>query len=174
MNTVDVPQANDLSTVRQVVAAVASGAFDLKAVAGWTTFSRRHTQYRVHAARILALVTMDDLGVLALTAMGQRLLDTAPDSESERVAFGDAILHSPTMRRLAPKLLDPEPPTQDEIAQNLVKQAHLGAATARRRAGGLLTWRRRVLNEPYPIPGQLDEEEEGVDGKPTRQLSLFE
>ena len=55
MMTLDIPQANGLETVRRVVKAIALGATTVDAVADFTTYSTRHTGYRLHAARILGL-----------------------------------------------------------------------------------------------------------------------
>ncbi|MFN3202862.1 MAG: hypothetical protein ACE366_31000 [Bradymonadia bacterium] len=151
MKTVDVPQANNLSTVRRVVQAVARGAEDAFGIAEYTGYSLRHTRYRLHAARVLQLLSLSKEDVLAVTALGDRLLQTDAESSREREIFALSIESSPAMRDLAPELLAPKAPSVEALAEHLYHRARLGRSTALRRASGLLTWRRRVLNESMPV-----------------------
>ena len=199
MQSIDVPQANNLSTVRRAVEAVAAGCETITAVADWTHYSLRHAGYRVHAARVLGLLSLsdprddstgdqsgDERGggpikrqeqVIALTVRGHRLLQTESETAAERIVLHDAIIHSPALRPIVEDLMPPAAPTQEELAAVLTERAGLRANTAIRRAGGLLTWRRRVLLEPPPEPAPPPEPEpepEAPPGPPTIQLSLFE
>ncbi len=164
MRSLDVPQANDLDSVRAVVRAVARGANSLQAVEDFTQFSSRHTQYRVHAARVLSLLRLEG-DVLEVTTLGERLDESDPHGTDERQVFFDAIERSPVMQVVAPDLLSRTPPTLDELTERLFKEHHLARSTAKRRASGLLTWRRRVLGATLaaaPTPGE-----------PAKQLQLF-
>lgn len=151
MKTVDVPQANNLSTVRRVVAAVDRGAEDAFAIAEYTGYSLRHARYRLHAARVLQLLSLNPEGALALTALGAKLLESEVDSSREREILAQAIEHSPAMQTLAPDLLASRAPSVESLAEHLYHRSRLGRSTALRRASGLLTWRRRVLNEAMPV-----------------------
>ena len=93
LRSIDVPQANALETVRQVVYAIDRGICRLEELADFTGFSVRHTGYRVHAARILGLVRLVD-DEASITALGERLLCTDPKSTKERSVFYDAIVGS--------------------------------------------------------------------------------
>ncbi len=165
MRTLDIPQANDLDTVRAVVRAVTLGAEDLDAVADFTNYSRRHAQYRLHAGRILGLVRIEGDAV-SITPLGERLVEALPHTDAERQVYYDAIQGSAVLEVLVPGLLSRNPPSVEDIADRLFREAGLGQNTALRRAGGLLTWRYRVLGPSSE--GHL----ERTHTEPT-QLSLF-
>lgn len=167
MRTLDIPQANDLDTVRAVVRAVALGAEDNGAVCDFTTYSRRHAQYRLHAGRILGLVRMEG-DALSITPLGERLVETLPHSDAEREVFYQAMQGSAVLAVLAPDLLSRDPPTQDLLADRLFQEAGLGRNTALRRAGGMLTWRHRVLG-----PSSDGHRAPTPASAPAQQLSLF-
>lgn len=169
MRTLDVPQANDLDSVRAVVRAVAQGAAEVTAIADFTGYSLRHTRYRLHAARVLGLLHVDG-DTAALTTDGERLLDAALGSDEERRVYHDVITRSPTLQILAPDLLGRSPPLLDDLSARLFELARLSRNTAVRRAGGLLTWRRRVLGEVTPAAAQPPPFE---PQRPPEQLDLF-
>ena len=173
IRSIDVPQANALETVRQVVYAVDLGVRRLEALADFTGYSLRHTGYRLQAARILGLVRLD--GEEAhITALGERLLCTDPQTERERAVFYDAIAGSAVIQILVPDLLSLMPPDTESIAERLFMETKLGHSTAARRAGGLLAWRRyvfgdapaerRVRSQRSAPPAPIEE---------PKQLSLF-
>ncbi|MCA9538153.1 MAG: hypothetical protein KC620_04665 [Myxococcales bacterium] len=172
MQTLDVPQANDLDTVRAVVHAAWRGAGNLDAIADFTGFSRRHTHYRAHAARILGLLRVEEDEVF-LTPLGERLVGTDPHTDKERMVLGQAVEQSPVMQVLAPDLLGREPPSIDDLAERLFQECKLSTTTARRRANGLLAWRRRVLGHAlkgWPEPAPAEPAKPKTKGE---QLSLF-
>jgi hypothetical protein len=150
MRTIDIPQANDLAKVRAVVAAVAHGAQTLPDVIERTGYSLRHVEYRVHAARILGFVRIEDEGALVATAAAERLLATGERTHDERAAFAQAIEASPELKVLAPELLGRQAPLADDLCERLIAVAGLSPATAMRRALGLLAWRRQVLDQVLP------------------------
>lgn len=152
MRTLDIPQANDLRTIRRVVKAVASEAADQAAIRDWTGFSRRHTQYRLQAARVLGLVRVDEAQQVSVTPLGERLLATEPESAAARAVWYDAVSFSRALQIIAPDLLQGRGPGLEELTTRLVEMSELSASTARRRANGLLTWRRFVLDLPDPEP----------------------
>lgn len=153
MQTLDIPQANDLDTVRRVLHAVWRGARTLEAIAGFTDFSTRHTQYRVHAARVLGLAKIEGDEVI-ITTLGDRLLATAWHSAEEREVYTRAIEGCEVIQTIAPDLLGRRAPEIEELAERLFRQSRLGPETARRRANGLLAWRRHVLGETLARPAR--------------------
>ncbi len=144
MRTLDVPQANDLDTVRAVVRAVSLGAADVDAISDLTNYSRRHAQYRLHAARVLGLLRLEG-DVVSITSLGERLVEALPHTDAERQVLYDGIQRSSVLEVLVPDLLSRDPPSVETIADRLFREAGLGRSTALRRAGGLLAWRHRVL-----------------------------
>ncbi|MEZ4433332.1 MAG: hypothetical protein R3F65_13065 [bacterium] len=184
MQTLDIPQANDLDTVRRVLYAVSRGAKSLEAIADFTGYSHRHTQYRVHAARILALLHLEGDEAI-LTTLGERILDAEKGSQRERELYARAINACPVIQIVAPDLLGPNPPLIEELTDRLFHQSKLAPDTARRRASGLLAWRRHVLGEtaeraprhpaadpPPPPPAPAPEPSYGPTSK-AQQLSLL-
>lgn len=172
MRTLDIPQANDLRTVRRVVKAVASESPDLNAIQAWTDFSRRHTRYRVEAARILGLLRLDASQQAFITPLGERLLAADPETPAARAIWRDAISFSRPLQIIAPDLLSPRGPNLEELTTRLVEMSELSESTARRRAEGLLAWRRFALDLPAPSPVKASTENVEEPADP-HQLNLF-
>ena len=139
----DVPQADDLSTVRVVVAAVESVGPRASDVAEETEYSERHVRYRLQAAVVLGLI--DEAHEIA--KRGRALLDTEPGSDFERDAFMHAITESPSLRDIVPGLMDAERPPIDSIKESIQEKTGMSASTASRRARALRSWRRQVLSD---------------------------
>lgn len=181
MQTLDIPQANDLDTVRRVVHAVWRDAKTLEAIEDWTQYSRRHVQYRLHAARVLGLVHVEG-DEARLTTLGERLMEAEKGTAAERQLWARIIEQCPVVQIVAPDLLGRTPPDIEDLTDRLFRQSRLGAETARRRASGLLAWRRHVLGEALPAvpkhpasqpaPPPHAAEAPGPASKGT-QLSLF-
>ena len=146
MMTLDIPQANGLDTVRRVVKAVSLGAVTIEEVADFTTFSTRHTGYRLHAARILGLLDFEG-DRLSLKGAGESLLESAPHSTEERSILFKAIESSAVIQLIAPELLTLCPPSIEEIKERLFSNTKLSKETAERRAGTLMAWRKYVLGQ---------------------------
>lgn len=176
LRSIDVPQANALETVRQVVYAIDLGVRRIDDLADFTGFSTRHAGYRVHAARILGLIRLND-DEATITALGERLLCADPQSEKERAVFYDAIAGSAVIQLLVPDLLSLVPPSSDTITARLFRQTKLRETTAQRRAGGLLAWRRYVYGEAgLDRPPSRKRKVKRSATEPTQgvQLDLFE
>lgn len=177
MRTLDIPQANDLRTVRRVVLAVASEAPDLNAIEAWTDYSPRHARYRLEAARILGLVNVDASQQATVTPLGERLLACEAESPEARALWRDAITFSRPLQIIAPDLLAPRGPDLEELTTRLVEMSELSESTARHRAQGLLAWRRFALDLPE-IEAEAEAEarrpaEAPAEGPDPRQLDLF-
>jgi hypothetical protein len=173
MRSIDIPQANALETVRQVVHAVDLGVRRLDALADFSGYSIRHTGYRLHAARILGLVRLDG-DEASITALGERLLCTDPHTEKERAVFYDAIASSAVIQLLVPDLLSLVPPNTESITERLFQETKLGKVTASRRAGGLLAWRRYVYGDRAPERKiRPSRKPAAINATQGEQLSLF-
>lgn len=146
MRSTDVPQADRLETIRDVVAAIGQGATTKQEVARGCGVSPRHADYRLNAARVLGLARPEGQQ-WRVTPRGQALLTTAAGSPEERRVFRDAILQSSQLQELAPDLLGEREPTVEGLARRIIDRAALNESTARRRAGALLSWRRAVLDQ---------------------------
>jgi hypothetical protein len=140
----DVPQADSLPLVRDVVDALAAGDTTPGDVAVTTGFSLRHVHYRLHAARVLGLAKVVR-NLASLTPRGIDLSRVPKGMEDERKAFEAAILASPIMKAIAPDLLGPREPELSKLTQRLERKTGLSPATARRRASALISWRRSLL-----------------------------
>ena len=178
MITLDIPQANALDTVRRIVKVVSIGANSSEGVAALAEYSSRHTNYRIHAARILGFVHSEG-DVLSLTPRGEHLLETQPYSADERSAFFRAIESSAVIQVLTPDRLTLCPPSRSELAERLFKNSKLSRETSDRRANGLLSWRKYVLGEtakgpqvsaPQPTTKRAKKRTQSIFGE---QLSLF-
>src|SRR5262245_41332422 len=141
MRGTDIPQANSLDRVREVVQAVQDGARTPAAVERLTHLSARHAAYYLQAARILGLLRSKG-DKWSVSESGRHLLGTAAQSDAESMAFRQAIRNSDVITRIAPDLLDEEkPPTLEKLTVGIMESAALSLATARRRATALLAWR---------------------------------
>lgn len=151
MRAVDVPQADDLATVRAAVAVVSSGAETTGDVERMLGVSARHAGYRVHAARILGWLAPDDDDKLRVTASGQRLLSTPARGEEEALRFREALVESPFIRRLSPALLEETAPDLARLTGEIRSLTPLAEATARRRAATLLRWHEQAWPRVRPL-----------------------
>ncbi|MFO0722858.1 MAG: sigma factor-like helix-turn-helix DNA-binding protein [Myxococcota bacterium] len=143
VRSIDVPQADRLSRVRQVVEAVLGGCSTFDVVGERVGLSFRHAQYYAHAARILGLLGFEKSG-LRIDGKGRTLLGTEAGSPNEGEAFREVILDSPFIRRAAGDLFKPEL-SLVALTGRLIHSTTLSAETARRRARTLMCWRDYVL-----------------------------
>ena len=170
MQTLDIPQANALETVRTVLRAVHLGARSIEDIANFTAYSGRHVQYRIHAARILGLAQLER-DLVFLTTVGEQLMESERRSDQERDIFFKAIQACPVIQIVAPDLLSDRPPTVEELSERIFQQSKLSHTTAERRAGGLMTWRQYVLNRK--LPGKKSGPAHTKKTRKPVQLSLF-
>jgi hypothetical protein len=146
----DIPQADTLGRVRDVMDALAAGSAAPEDVANATTFSLRHVHYRLHAARVLGLVTMGR-NIASLTPLGRDLVRARHGGRAERVLWERAMRESALLKSVAPNLLARRSPSADELARRFEQKTGLSRATALRRARALLRWRRAVLEAPSEL-----------------------
>lgn len=145
LRSIDIPQADSLARIREVVAAVAR--YDnptVKLLSEKTGVHERHVRYRLDAARALGLLVAKEKGT-AIAAKGVRLLTTAIGSEDERQAFKRAVSSCPAVRVIAPDLLTISVVDLDDLTARIVRLSDLSPATANRRAVALRAWHRDLV-----------------------------
>jgi hypothetical protein len=148
--SVDVPQADDLDKVRIVVTIATRGPMATGDIAAEASFSVRHVEYRLRAALLLGLLKKEKEGFV-LTAAGKSLLATKTKSERERVTWLSIVEGTPVMASLAPDLFDLVPPSRDQLAERITRAADISRSTALRRAGAMLSWRRRLQSRQLEL-----------------------
>ena len=165
MKAVDIPQADSLSRVRELVQSVKFGAIDVARLQRVMTLHPRHVGYHLHAARILNWLDKSS-GTWALTKTGDALLATIAGSQEERSIFRQSIETSDFLKVVAPNLFGEEEPAQDLLSVRIQEVAQIAPATARRRASTLLRWRTQSL----PVKARLasfqfdEQDDEEVSG----------
>lgn len=152
MKATDIPQADSLSRVRELVQAVHFGAADAQRLQKVMTLHPRHVGYHLHAARILNWLDRQEENI-AITDDGEVLLATEVGSDAERAVFRRSIEQSSSIQAVAADLLGDEPPEQGVLCQRIEEVAGIAPATARRRASTLLRWRTQALPAERPRPG---------------------
>jgi hypothetical protein len=146
-----VPQADDLDKVRVVVSAATDAAMMATGdIAAATDFSLRHVEYRLRAAMLLDLLSKQDQGFV-LTGRGKSLLATKQASERERRLWLTIVSECPSIQALAPDLFSEVAPTREQLATRIVHATDMSSSTALRRAGGLLSWRRRLQSRQLSL-----------------------
>lgn len=153
--TLDVPQADRLGNVRQLVAAVRDGIEHAATLHELLDVDHRHFLYYRQAALILGVVEFDARGVLRVTSFGQRLLATAEGSRDERQVFAEAIAVARALRPFA-SFFAGEPLDVAQLARRLEVLTGLSHTTAERRAHTLIKWRRYIQGPDAPADGGLD------------------
>jgi hypothetical protein len=144
LKSADIPQAEDLTEVRELVSALLEVGTSTESLAAHTGFSDRHVCYRLHAAKVLGLI--DDQR--SLTDRGDRLLATPPGSPDERSALSDAVASCPVVRLVAPDLLTAPALDLSQVSAALTQAAGLSPSTAERRARILEAWRQQLAEPP--------------------------
>ncbi len=141
--TVDVPQADRLANVRQLIAAAKEGIQHPAALRELIGVDKRHFAYYRRAATILGFLADKEDGSLALTNEGRALLGTKERSTEERRQFHDAIVSA---RGLKPfqSFFEGKEVSLAEISYRLAQLTGLSKTTADRRAQTLMRWRAYV------------------------------
>ena len=162
MKAVDVPQADSLSRIRELVQTVQFGATDTARLQKVMTLHPRHVGYHLHAARVLGWLVKDGDG-WTVAALGAELVQTAPGSQEERAVYRKSIEKSDYLQQIAPNLLADEEPEQDLLSLKIQDVAGIAPATARRRASTLLRWRTQSLPSRLRRLDHLDLTDDDVD-----------
>jgi hypothetical protein len=144
-----IPQADDLDKVRSVIASLADGPRTAHEIAEATGFSLRHSEYRARAAELLGLVRRDKQH-LVITSAGRALLASGEQSEGERKVWLRCFAET-ALAGLVPELFEPSSPDREALAARLMQATGMAESTAARRAGTLLTWRRRLASRQLSL-----------------------
>ena len=144
LTSADVPQEDDLGTVRLVVEAIGQGLQDTQGLAEKSGVSRRHVGYAINAAFVLGWV-VEEPDRLAISPEGQKLLAQPSGSPAEKPLLRAAIEQSAAVQAIAKDLLAAEGPTRKVLSERIRDATGLSASTSERRAQTLLSWRRQVL-----------------------------
>lgn len=138
--TADVPQADNLRAVREVVEAVSLVGTAPAALEAHTGFSGRHIRYRLQSGRIWGFVTASK----ELTTLGRAFLATDAGSPAEMRLLRKAIRASAIVKLIVPDLLSSATFDLATVAERISAASELSPATAVRRAQVLRAWRRQV------------------------------
>jgi hypothetical protein len=141
----EIPQADTLSTIRQLIEAINQLEVpSTPALIAATGFSERHVQYRLSAARALGLVTPRGKDT-ALTSKGKRLVSTGVGSAEEKAEFRRAVRACPAVRQIDPELLSKPSVNKKDLADRIMRVSDLSRETALRRADVLSAWHRDLV-----------------------------
>ena len=108
----DIPQSDDLRTVRTVVEALCAVGPRVAEIAEETGYSERHVRYRLQSARVLGLID----GSRAATRLGVSLLRTDTGSSQELRVLVESASKSPSLQVVVPDLLGPNVPDVESLA----------------------------------------------------------
>lgn len=144
INTRDVPQANSLGVVRNLLALASVGITDKKRLAAELPLALREVDYYIHAAKILGFVSFDEGRVreFALTELGRAYAAAerlATKNEMLKQAVRGALIFSEILACHSEKDLD-----KDKVCAFLSERTNLNPTTARRRADTILAWLKRT------------------------------
>jgi restriction endonuclease Mrr len=141
--TVDVPQADRLENVRQLIAAAKEGIEHPAALRELLGVDERHFAYYRRAATILGFLADREDGHLELTDAGRALLGTKERSPEERRQFLAAIISARGLKPLQ-SFFEGEEISFEEVSHRLAQLTGLAKTTADRRAQTLMRWREYV------------------------------
>lgn len=141
INSSEIPQAEDIYTIRKVVSAINEGCSTIECISARTGLSYRHVNYRVAAGRILGCISIN---TLALRTEGRAWL-RRPHGSTEEMQFLRGLIEDTVFyRTLVPDLFAIPGPSRAKVAKKISDSTGLSPATADRRALTLLTWAETV------------------------------
>ena len=130
MKAVDIPQADSLARIRELVQTVQFGAVDTARIQRVMTLHPRHVGYHLHAARVLNWLIRETEG-WAVTSLGSEMLTTGAGSQEERAIFRKSISESTYLKTVAPNLLDDDEPEQDLLSKAIQDAAGIALRSPR-------------------------------------------
>jgi len=146
MKGTDIPQIDSLEHIRNVVQAVADGKQETAEIETVVGLSTRHINYAIQAAHVLELLVGKDEDNLRVTRQGKVLLGLEPGSDHEKTIYRLVVECNRELKKVAPGLLEAEPPEVGDIIRRIEVLAKLSTATAKRRAQTLLAWRQQIMD----------------------------
>jgi hypothetical protein len=139
IDTIDVPQANSLRRVCDLIALVDEGIEDKKALASQLGLVARELDYYKHAARILGFAHFDPPEFYLSETGRMYLRGLTPDDK--RSVLANAVRGAHVFRELLANF--PEVGLEkNTVATFLIERTSLNRTTARRRADTMLAWLR--------------------------------
>ena len=146
--TEDIPQADSLASLRDVVQAVAAGAVTTPEIEAAARLTHRQARYYLLAARTLGWLELGPARPL-LTAAGKVLLALKPGGLDESDAIAAAINSSPVLEASVGRYLHEEKVDRAVLVGRLLASTELSLTTARRRAASLVGWRFQLLDRGW-------------------------
>jgi len=137
IDTRDVPQANSLEKVADLLALVNAGIHEDDELQIQLGLVPREIDYYRHAARILGLAVMKPSG-LTPTDLGKKLLDVISPAQHKLILF-EAVRRARVFSELL-KEHNEQQLSREKVAKFLVKWTGLNPTTSNRRADTILAW----------------------------------
>jgi len=137
IETVDVPQANSLDKVGDLLALVSAGVDRKESLVEQLGLVAREIDYYKHAARILGFAENKTTG-FTITEAGESYLRAIRPSE-QRAILSDAVRSAKIFSELMKECGEADL-TRENVASFLVRRTTLNATTAHRRADTILAW----------------------------------
>src|SRR5229473_2410550 len=137
IDTTDVPQANSLRRVCDLLALVAVGIEEKQALMAQLGLVTRELDYYKHAARILGFAHFEPQAFY-LTDQGRSYLKVVSPEEKREILAG-AVRQAQVFRELLSNFQENEL-KRENVTDFLVERTELNRTTARRRADTLLAW----------------------------------
>lgn len=139
--TVDIPQADNILLVGDLLALVDAGIDDRKSLSTQLGIVPRQVNYYKHAARILGFAEEKDKSFV-LTKAGKEYLLMKRPAEQEAI-MKKAVLESPIFKELLSRF-DPGELNKRDISKFIRERSYLSPQTAMRRAGSIFAWLKAV------------------------------
>ncbi|MDA2912906.1 endonuclease NucS [Acidobacteriia bacterium AH_259_A11_L15] len=140
IRTVDIPQANSLSKVGDIVALTDAGMHGNKALSSHLQIDPREVEYYRHAARIVGLLSPEKKP--SVTPIGARYL-AAKTPNQKLAVLSEAVRDSPIFKALLEHSTDPEL-NKGSIINFLKENTTLTGTTVGRRASTLVAWLKTI------------------------------
>jgi hypothetical protein len=141
----DIPQADKLDSVREVVEVVNKGIITHKEICIATNYSLRHVQYKVASAIILGF--LDKLESIKITPKGRVWLQKEQGSSEESEFLQQSIEKTKVYNLIAQDMFTCKRPDREILTKRIMDFANLSESTARRRASTLIAWSNRIMGD---------------------------
>jgi hypothetical protein len=145
----DVPQANRLRTVADLLALVGAGITDKDELVKQLQLVEREVDYYKLAARILGLVTPDKRR-FELSEKGQALLRVKTPEELAKI-LGEAVRSAVIFKELLTQY-EPAQLTRQKIVEFLRQRTEVKGSTVGRRASTIIAWLAEIRIWPENAP----------------------
>lgn len=134
----DIPQADEMDSVRNVLDAIEHGAATIQDIAEMTGYSHRHVNYKILAAEILGCIV--SCRTKEITPAGRAWLNRERGGEEEARFLRGLIEDTKFYKIVVPDLFDVNAPSKEAIANRIYSLTKVTRSTAERRASALVAW----------------------------------